>query len=250
MKKLLVITAVLTALFANIAFGALSQNKQAVKFYLKGVSYFQSNDFKDALDYYNAAVKNDPKFWQAWREIGMCRYSMKNYAAARQVFGYVLKLKPNEPIAKKYYFLLSYTTKKKSAPAPAIKPRGDMMWRCAIMPGFGQFYNGETAKGYIYSLAYLASLTALVTYTLSERNAVADYNNTNYDFKDKYDAAQQSRTKVFIPAAVALCVWSVCMIDAYLSGSDGSSQKYAEKLPELKIGEGVTIAFSIAKVDF
>ena len=248
MKKSLFIAALMAVFFTSAVYGAFSHNKQAVKYYLTGVSLYKKNDFNGALKYYNAAVKNDPKFWQAWQEIGMCYYSMKNYPSARKVFGYVLKLKPNEPVAKKFYFLLAYNMKKK-APPPASRPKGDMMWRCAIMPGFGQFYNGETAKGYIYSAAYLASLVVLITYTLDERSAAADYSNTNFDFSDKYSAAQQAQKKVLIPAAVAACVWSLSMLDAYLSGSDGKPA-YAGNTVEIKIDKGVTVAWNIARVDF
>ncbi len=248
MKKSLFIAALMAVIFTGAVYGALSHNKQAVKYYLTGVSLYKNNDFSGALKYYNAAVKNDPKFWQAWQEIGMCYYSMNNYPSARKVFGYVLKLKPNEPVSKKFYFLLAYNMKKK-APAPASMPKGDMMWRCAIMPGFGQFYNGETAKGYIYSAAYLASLAALITYTLNQRSAVADYSNTNFDFSGKYSAAQEAQKKVLIPAAVAVCVWSVSMLDAYLSGSDGKPA-YAGNTVEIKFDKGVTVAWNIARVDF
>ena len=249
MKKSIFISSLLIAFFTSTIYGGLSDNQQAMKYYATGVSYHKKKDFNNALMYYNAAIKKDRKFWQAWLGLGICYYSMAKYRNAKLIFSYVLSLKPNEPTAKKYYDIMSPGSKKTAAARNTPKSKGDLMWRSACLPGMGQFYNGEIAKGYIYSLAFVASIAAMIKYTLDENDAVAAYNNTNYDFAAKYKAAQDAQSKIIIPAAVAVGIWSISVLDAYISGSDPKPSA-AGKSVEIKYDRGITVAWNIARVEF
>ena len=249
MKKAIVISLFLIAFFTNVVYCDLSDNQQAMKYYSTGVSYHKKKDFNNALMYYNAAIRKDRKFWQAWLGLGICYYSMAKYRNAKLIFSYVLSLKPDEPTARKYYDIMSPGSKKNAASKYSPKTRGELMWRSALLPGMGQFYNGETAKGYVYSLAYIACIAATIKYTLDQRDAVAAYNNTNYDFANKYKAAQDAETKIIIPAAVAVGVWSISILDACLSGKD-EKPSAAGRTVEIKYDKGVTVAWNIARVEF
>ena len=63
----------LLAFFASGATAAI--NKAAVKYYKYAAKYHKKNDFKNAISYYNAAVKKEKKFWQAWLGLGICYYN-------------------------------------------------------------------------------------------------------------------------------------------------------------------------------
>jgi tetratricopeptide (TPR) repeat protein len=249
LKKLIFISALLIAFFTNVIYAGLTDNQQAMKYYSTGVSYHKKKDFNNALMYYNAAIKKDRKFWQAWLGLGICYYSMAKYRNAKLIFSYVLTLKPGEPTAKKYYDIMSPKSKKTAAAQYSPRTKGEMMWRSAVLPGLGQFYNGEIAKGYIYSIAYIAGVSAIIKYTLDQRDAVAAYNNANSDFSSKYKAARDAQTKIIIPAAIAAGVWSISVLDAFLSGDDGKTPA-GRKTVEIKYDGGITVAWNIARVEF
>lgn len=235
--------------FSGICFAALSSNALAMKYYSGAVSFQKKKDYKNAMTYYNAAIKKDKKFWQAWLGLGICYYSMAKYRNAKLIFQYVLSLKPGEVTAQKYYDIMSPKKAGTAAAPEGPRNKGDLMWRSALLPGLGQFYNGEIAKGYIYSLAYVASVAAVVKYLIDQNDAVAAYNNTNYDFETKYKAAQEAQTKVIIPLAVAGTVWGVSVLDAFLSGKDEKPER-AKKTVELKYDGGLTIAYNFARISF
>lgn len=240
---------IIVYIFPGICFAALSSNSAALKYYAGAVSYHKKKDFKNAMMYYNAAIKKDKKFWQSWLGLGICYYSMAKYRNAKLIFQYVLGLKPNEPIAKKYYDIMS--PKKTTAAGITAGPhdKGDLMWRSALLPGMGQFYNGEIAKGYIYSLAYVASIAAVIKYIIDQNDAVSVYNNTNTDFAAKYKTAQESQNKVIIPLAAAGLVWGVSVLDAFLSGKDEKPQRL-KRTVEIRYDSGIMLAYNFAQLSF
>ncbi len=236
-------------LLPGICFAVLSSNSAAMKYYGAAVSYHQKKDFKNAMMYYNAAIKKDKKFWQAWLGLGICYYSMAKYRNSKLIFQYVLNLKPGEPTAAKYYNIMS-PKKTGNYYAPAGKRnKGDLMWRSALLPGLGQFYNGETAKGYIYSLAYVASVAGIIKYVIDQNDAVAAYNNTNYDFDAKYKAAQDAKSKVIIPIVAAGVVWGVSVLDAFLSGKDDKPDR-RQRAAEIKLDPTIVASYNFAQISF
>ncbi len=231
--------------------GGTTENALTAKYYAAAVNYHKKKDFKNALMYYNAAIKKDRKFWQAWLGLGICYYSMAKYRNAKLIFQYVLSLKPDEPTAKKYYDIMSPKKAKAGAIAPINRAKGELMWRSALLPGLGQFYNEEIAKGYIYSLAYVASIAAIVKYIIDQQSAVAAYNNANNDFEVKYKAIQDAQTKVIIPVATAAVVWGISVLDAYLSGKDEKpAAAKRTNTVEFKYDGGVTVAVNLLQASF
>ena len=216
---------------------------------MTGVAYHKKKDFKNALMYYNAAIKKDRQFWQAWLGLGICYYSLSKYRNAKLIFQYVLTIKPNEPTAQKYYDIMSPKKKKAAREEAVNRSKGELMWRSAVLPGLGQFYNGEIAKGYIYSVGYVASVAAIIKYTIDQQTAVAAYNNANNDFDKKYKAAQDATTKVFIPVATAGAVWAISVLDAFLSGRDEKPAP-AKRTVEFKYDNGFQVAVNLVQVAF
>jgi len=174
---------------------------------------------------------------------------MAKYRNAKLIFQYVLSLKPNEPTAKKYYDIMSPKKKKAGEAEVVSRSKGELMWRSAVLPGLGQFYNGELAKGYVYSLGYVASVAAIIKYTLDQQAAVAAYNNANYNFDAKYKAAQAASNKVIIPVATAAAVWAVSILDAYLSGKDDKPSA-ARRTVEFRYDGGLEVAINLVQVAF
>jgi len=218
--KKLVITALLTVFITNV----FAADNLAVKYYKYAITYHKQNDLNKALQYYNAAIKKDKKMWQAWLGLGMCYYNMKKYRNAKLIFKYVLMIKPGEKTAEKY---LDMINPKINEPVKTAEPgkkqkklKGDIMWRSALFPGLGQFYNDELVKGYIYSLSFLASSAAVVKYTIDQQQAVDAYYNANTDFDAKYKAAQDANSRVIIPLAMLGTVWLISIVDGFMTGAE------------------------------
>ncbi|MCE5301307.1 MAG: hypothetical protein LLG37_10620 [Spirochaetia bacterium] len=235
---------------ANSVPGTVSNNDTVLKNYNTAVSYHKKKDFKNAIMYYNAAIKKDRKYWQAWLGLGTCYYSMSKFRNAKLIFQYVLTIKPGEPTARKYYDIMTKPKKTKAAALPETRSKGDLMWRSAMMPGLGQFYNGELAKGYIYSIGYMVGVACIVKYTLDQNNAVAAYNNANTGFDEKYRAAQDATNRIFIPVAATVVVWSVSVLDAFLSGKDDAPDRIIRKAEVLYDGAAVTARIPLLRSSF
>ncbi len=219
-------------------------DQMAFKYYQSAVIYHKKNDYKNAMAYYNAAIKKDKKFWQAWLGLGICYYNMKKYRNAQLIFKYVLMIKPGEPTATRYYNMMTGITDKKEIEKneKKKKTKGDMMWRSALLPGLGQFYNNEIVKGYAYSLMFLAGIGGIIKFTIDQKEAVSDYENTNYDFDTKYKEAQDATLRVYIPIAITGIVWGLSIFDAYLTGIDEPTQ--SQKRVQLEIRKDNLIAVS------
>jgi len=238
-------------IFCAAAAARAGTGSKAAKYYNYGLKYHKQKQYKNAITYYNAAVKTNRKFWQAWLGLGICYYSLKKYRNARLIFRYVLSLKPGQKTAVKYYSVLAPSQKKKRKEKKEGKPKTkvDMMWRSALLPGLGQFYNGEAVKGYVYSLSFLASAGAIVKYTIDQNRAVTEYENTNYNFDKKYSAAEEARWKVFIPAGMAALAWSMSIIDALITGEDAEETGRGYRSRVKMAGEN-TLALNIVRVEF
>ncbi len=218
---------ILPVIFAGILIMAFSYGEifaadnQAVKYYKYGASLQQKGKYDEAVKYYGYALKQQKNMWQAWLGMGICYYKMKKEKNAALIFEHVLSLKPDEPTAKKYLLAIKASKKEQNIPGEkTLKTKGEMMWRSALLPGFGQFYNNEHAKGYIYSLGFLAAAAGIVKFTIDQNRAVDDYANTNYDFDAYYKKAEDRTKMVWIPVGVAAAVWGMSVIDAYISGAD------------------------------
>lgn len=225
----------------------LAADPIAIKYYQNAMAYHKKNDYKNAMAYYNAAIKKDKKFWQAWLGLGVCYYNMKKYRNAQLIFKYVLMLKPGEPTATRYYNMMTGLTDQQQIEKKRKekKTKGDMMWRSALLPGLGQFYNNEIVKGYAYSLMFLAGVGGIVKFTIDQKKAVSDYENTNYDFDTKYKEAEAATTRVYIPIAITGVVWLLSIVDAYLTGVDELPR--TQKTVGFEIKQNNLIALSIKK---
>jgi tetratricopeptide (TPR) repeat protein len=245
LKRILLLFLISLFFCAGVVYSA--PNKKLVKNYNNAVKYHKSGDYRNAITYYNAVIKIDRKFWQAWLGLGICYYNMRKFSNARLIFRYVLSLQPGEATAKRYYYMLS--GKQETAPItsrPLLRTRGDMMWRSALLPGLGQFYNNELAKAYIYTLSYLASIAAIIKYTIDQQMAVDAYTNANTDFNAKYKAAQDAGKKVIIPVATAGVIWAVALLDSYLSGKDEPPKKTVD----IKMLDANTVAIAAVNYRF
>lgn len=88
---------------------SFSKDDEAVALYNKGISYLDNENYKEALPYFEKAVKQDPKFAFAWDNIGICSRRLNNFDAAIEAYNKSLELDAkgktplqNIPVAYEY----------------------------------------------------------------------------------------------------------------------------------------------------
>ena len=72
-----------------------SNLKVAQDDYNKGQEYFKTDDYKNALPYFEKAVKEDSTFAFAWDNLGICYRKMDNYDGAIYAYNKSLSIDPN-----------------------------------------------------------------------------------------------------------------------------------------------------------
>jgi len=74
---------------------SFSKDKKAIEQYNKGIDYLNTENYKDALGWFEKAVKTDPQFAFAWDNIGICNRRLGNLDAALEAYKKSLALDPN-----------------------------------------------------------------------------------------------------------------------------------------------------------
>jgi len=110
--------------------------------------------------------------------------------------------------------------------------RGGAMFRSILLPGYGQLYNGQPAKGGMFLGTELALLSTALAFHLAGDSILAVYRNeargqvgtaTSPRVNQLYEAARiryHVRDGLLVAASV---VWAMNILDAYLSGGRGRS---------------------------
>ncbi len=82
--------------FANVSRDT-TQNKRAIaeRLYSKGLQILSSDDYAKALPYFNEAVKSDPKYAEAWYQVGFCYGMLGMHKEALEASQNAARLRPD-----------------------------------------------------------------------------------------------------------------------------------------------------------
>jgi hypothetical protein len=87
--------------------------------------------------------------------------------------------------------------------------------RSLLLPGWGQYFNKQKAKGSIFFLTTLGSIVASSHLYGKARHAYDDYLERGEKDGSKYDDYQRYRNGAVMLGGVAAVVWIVSIFDAY-----------------------------------
>ena len=73
---------------------SFSKNGEALAYYRKGAEALGNENYKEALSYFENAVKRDSKFAFAWDNIGICNRRLNNFDAAIEAYNKSLEIDP------------------------------------------------------------------------------------------------------------------------------------------------------------
>lgn len=100
------------------------------------------------------------------------------------------------------------------------KSRSGAALRSTAVPGWGQFYNGDSGRGIGYlSLAGGLAATAVTSVWLG-KEAEDDYNQNTVDTVGRRSEANGHYDRVNVALMGLGVVWATSILDAYLSGAD------------------------------
>ncbi|MBP7791499.1 MAG: hypothetical protein KA120_00350 [Candidatus Goldbacteria bacterium] len=186
------------------------------KYYNAGEKFYNNKQYNEALKYYVAAVKLDDKYVLGWKKIGFCCYQLKNHNTAYKAFKKVLSIKPDDKEAKQfisYYDSLKEREKKLKEPKNMFDP----MWRAALFPGWGQYYNHQYMKGIIITGAFITALGFTIYSVADEKNKYDKYLNTNENHDALYKDAQDAYNTALIFGILTAAVYAGSIVDAAMN---------------------------------
>ena len=195
--------------------GDAAQTK-AQQYYRYGEKLFNAGDYNNSLKYFYAVLKLDNKNVKAWKKTAFCHYKLKKHNNAYSAFKMVLKYDASDSDAKEfmdyYKTLIEKNTKSKEVRQPV-----DSIWRAAVFPGFGQFYNGQAGKGILIGSAFIVSAGLIFYNVTDEKTKYEKYKKANENQDIAFKQAQESWTSALIWGVIAGAVYAGGIVDAGLN---------------------------------
>jgi curli biogenesis system outer membrane secretion channel CsgG len=110
-----------------------------------------------------------------------------------------------------------------SADSVVLRSTTGAIFRSALIPGWGQFYNREPAKGLLFAAAGLGSLGTAAAFYLKAQTANSEYKMGTVDTVEQRALANESVKIANISLMAFGAVWLLNVLDATISGTDSSS---------------------------
>jgi tetratricopeptide (TPR) repeat protein len=129
--------------------------------YSLGNRYYSARQYPYAIQEYNAALAKNPNDARSYQGLGNCYYAQGNKAQAVEAYKRALQINPANTGLKA--FLARYSPQDAQAAGVEVasgpKDWVDPLWRSAVLPGWGQGYNGESTKGWILGTLTVGATT-------------------------------------------------------------------------------------------
>lgn len=133
--------------------------------------YYQAHQYPYAIQQYNLATQQNPNNDKAYQGLGNCYYAQGNKPQAVAAYKRALQINPANVQLKAFLARYSPDDAVASGVQVASGPKDwtQPLWRSALLPGWGQFYNGESTKGWIIGGLTLGALAGTVgTYIIGD----------------------------------------------------------------------------------
>ncbi|MCA9547162.1 MAG: hypothetical protein KC613_22325, partial [Myxococcales bacterium] len=104
-----------------------------------------------------------------------------------------------------------------------VKSKGGAAARSAALPGWGQLYNGDTARGVTYLALFGGLAAGAITSAVLGKTAADEYNENRADTVDRREDANAHFERTNWMLAGLGAVWLVSVVDAYVTGVDAET---------------------------
>lgn len=136
-----------------------------------GNRYYQARQYDYAIQQFNLAAQQNPNNDKAYQGLGNSYYAKGNKPQAVAAYKRALQINPGNAQLRAFLARYSPDDARESGVQVASGPKDwtQPLWRSAILPGWGQFYNGERTKGWIIgSLAVGTLIGTVTTYSIGD----------------------------------------------------------------------------------
>lgn len=106
-----------------------------------------------------------------------------------------------------------------------IKSKWGAAARSAVLPGWGQVYNGDTGRGIVYGAVFAAVAAGAVASAVLGANAEDSYNENTPDTVDDRSTANDHYQRANWLLVGMGAVWAINIVDAYLTGTNAELVK-------------------------
>lgn len=101
-----------------------------------------------------------------------------------------------------------------------IKSKGGAAARSAVLPGWGQMYNGHTGRGLVYGALFGLTAAGAITSGVLGSQAESDYSENRPDTVGRRADANTHFQRANVLLVGLGAVWAVSVADAWITGTD------------------------------
>jgi len=192
--------------------------------------YYAAGQYDYAIQQYGVATSANPNNAKAYQGLGNCYYAKNDKTDAVAAYKRSLQIEPDNIPLKAFLARFSPADAQAAgvqvASGPADWPQP--LWRSAVLPGWGQGYNGENTKGWIIGTLTIGTLIGTVGTYIVGSNARTNYNDgtattTPGQFTSYYNTWNTMATANNILAITFLALYTFNLVDAIMGAKPATS---------------------------
>lgn len=185
--------------------------------------YYNAKQYDQAIQSYNTALGSNPNDAKSWQGLGNCYYAKQDKDKAVEAYKKAIQLNPQNTALQN--FLARYSPESAEAAGVNVTygPRDwfQPLWRSAVLPGWGQFYNDQGLKGGVLMGTNLVLLGGtVVTYVIGNaaEQTYLGLSGTNADYDTPYNEWSNMANLNHIFYIGFAVVYSFTLVDAIYNG--------------------------------
>lgn len=182
----------------------------------RGDILYNEKKYKEALQYYLAALKQEPDNIKILKQAGFCYYKTGNHNYAYTFFKKVLQFDKKDKDANEFMNFYDTLIEKKKK-LTEKRTFFDPLWRSFLLPGWGQIHNNQIVKGLLFGGAFLTSLGITIYCVNDEITKYDRYLKTNENHELAFNKAQESYNSALIWGVITSVVYLGNLIDAAIN---------------------------------
>jgi len=189
--------------------------------------YYQARQYDYAIQQFKLAASANPNNAKAYQGLGNCYYAKADKADAVDAYKRSLQIDPSNNQLKAFLARYSPEDAKAAGVQVANGPKDwpQSLWRSAVLPGWGQSYNGESTKGWIIgSLTIAALIGTVATYEIGDaaRTTYETQTSPTADYTTPYNTWNTMATYNNILAIGFLALYTFNLVDAIIDAKPAS----------------------------
>ena len=198
--------------------------------------YYSARQYDYAIYEYKAALTQNPNNASAYQGLGNCYYAKGDKPHAVQAYQRALSLNPNNVGLKSFLARYAPDAAQQSGVQVATGPKDwtQPLWRSAVLPGWGQAYNGENTKAWLVGGITVGALAGSVaTFVMGDAARKQYYSLTDpkADFDGPYNTWESMANLNHIFAITFLTAYTFNLVDAALNAKPATKMADLDRQP-------------------